>query len=53
MELDDVGDSVAVVHGLFVGEIEVDGNAKVAADDDDRWNGEIEGEHGDDEREVL
>lgn len=53
MELDNVGDSVAVVHRLFVGEIEVDGDSKVAGDDDDRRHDEVEGEHGDDEREAL
>lgn len=52
MELDDNGDLVGV-KGLFIGEIEFDGDAKVAADDDDRRNGEVEGENGDDERESL
>lgn len=53
MELDDDGDLIAVIHRLFVGEIEFDGNAKVAADDDDCWHDEVEGENGDDERESL
>lgn len=53
MELDNVGHSVAVVHRLFVGEVEVDGDAEVGAGDDDRRNGEVEGEQEDDEREAL
>lgn len=52
MELDNVGDSVAV-HRLFVGEIEVDGDAKVAADDDYGGHCQVEEEHGHDEGEVL
>lgn len=53
MELDNIGDSVAAVHRLFVGEIELDGNAKVAAGDDDRRHDEVEGEHRDDKGESL
>lgn len=36
MDLDNIEDSVVLVHRLFVGEIELDGDAKVAAGDDDR-----------------
>lgn len=53
MEFDDVGDSFAVVHRLFVGKIQVDGDAKVAAHDDDGRHDEVEGEHGDHEREAF
>lgn len=53
MELDYVGDAVAIVHRLFVGEIEVDGYAEVAAEDDDGGHDQVEGEHGDDEGETL
>ena len=53
MELDDVGHSVAVLQRPFVGEVEVDGDAEVAADDDGCWDDEVEGEHGDDERAAL
>lgn len=53
MELDDVWDSFAVVHGLFVGEEEVDGDAEVAADDDHGRSDQVQGKHGDDEREAL
>lgn len=53
MELDDVGDSVAVVHRLFVGEIEFDGDAKVAAEDDDSGHDQVEEEQGDNKRESL
>lgn len=48
MELD-----VAVVHRLFVGEIEFDGDAKVAAEDDDSGRGQVEEEQGDNKRESL
>lgn len=51
MELENVG--VAVVRRLFVGEIEVDGDAKVAGDDDDRRHDKVQGKHGDDESETL
>lgn len=50
MELD--GEAVAVIR-LFVGEVEVYSNAKVAADDDNSRHGKIEGEQGDDERVSL
>lgn len=53
MELYNIGDSVAVVHRLFVGVIELDGDAKVAADDDDRRHDEVERDHGDHKREAL
>lgn len=53
MQLDDVGDSVAVAHRLLVGEVELDSNAEVAADDDHGGDGQVEGEHGDDEGEAL
>lgn len=53
MQLDNIRDSVAVVHRFFVGEMELDGDAKVTADDDDRRYGKVEGEHGDDKREAL
>lgn len=53
MHLDDIGYSVAVVQGFLVGEIKVDGDTKVAADDDDTRQGEVEGEKGDDKRETL
>lgn len=53
MELDDVGHSVAVLQRPFVGEVQVDGDAEVAADDDGCGEDEVEGEHGDDEREAL
>lgn len=36
-----------------MGKEEVYGDAKVAADDDNCRHGEVEGEHGDDERESL
>lgn len=52
MELDNIGDSLAFVW-FSVGEIELEGNAKVAAKDDDCRHDEVEGEHGDDEREAL
>lgn len=53
MELDNVWDLVAVIHHLFVCEIEFDGDAKVAADYDDNRQGEVEEENRDDEREAL
>lgn len=54
MDLDNIEDSVVLVHRLFVGEIELDGDAKVAAGDDDRRYDQVEGEHGDDKgREAL
>lgn len=53
MELDNDRDVVAVIHGLFVGKVEVYSDAKVAADDDNCRHGEVEAEHGDDERESL
>lgn len=52
MELDDVRDALAALC-LSVGEVELEGDAKVAADDDGRRHGEVEGEHGDDKREAL
>lgn len=52
MELDDDRDLVGVT-SLFIGGIEFNGDAKVAADDDDRRHGKVEGENGDDERESL
>lgn len=53
MEFDNVGDSVAVVHRLLVGEVELDGDAKVAAEDDDGGHDQVEEEYGDHEREGL
>lgn len=53
MQLDEVGHVVNVVHGLLVGEEEVDGNPKVAATDDNRGRHQVEGEHGHDEGEAL
>lgn len=53
MELYNDGDAVADIHRLSVGKVEVNSDAKVAADDDNCRHGEVEGEHGDDEREPL
>lgn len=53
MELDHIWDSVAVVHRLPVGKIELDGYAKVAAEDDDGRYGQVEEEHGDDKGEAV
>lgn len=53
LQLDDVGHVVDVVHGLLVGEEKVDGDAKVAAADDERGRHQVEGEHGQDEGEAL
>lgn len=52
MHLDDMGDLVAVFDGL-IGQIELEGNAEVAANDDYRRHDQVKGEHGDDERETL
>lgn len=52
MELDNIGDLVAV-HWVFVGIEELDGDAKVAGEDDDWRHDEVESEHGDNKREAL
>lgn len=53
MQLDDVGHVVGVVHGLLVGDVEVDGDAEVAAADDDGGRHQVEGENGQHEGEAL
>lgn len=53
MELHYVRDLVPVVQRLLVRDVELDGDAEVAAEDDDGRYGEVEGEHGDDEGEAL
>lgn len=52
MHLDNIGYSVAFA-GFLVGDIKVDGNTKVAAEDDDTRQGEVERENGNDERKTL
>ena len=52
MHLDDVWDIFAVVEGL-VGNVQLQGNAKVATKDDEGGPQQVEGEDGDDEGEAL
>lgn len=52
VEFDDIGDVVAV-RRLFVGEVKLHGDAKVATDDDHAGQDQVEGKEGNDERGAF
>ena len=53
VQLDDVGDLKSPDAGVPVGEVELEADAGVAADDDEKGEHQVDDEHGDDEGEAV